>query len=135
MIFTADEIRGAEHGASDTESEVDENTRPGPNSWNEWNRLQRRDAGRYIDMPGLGVLLTIMVHSLQPLVSLLHYIEKVSTDAWIQEQQASCLSGQPCWTRAEDHHQHEFLIHHLIHGSTPFFPWLCDPVVLRCFSL
>ena len=37
-----------------------------------------------------------------PVSELLHWIEHVSTTAWLEKQQAACLNGEPCWTRAED---------------------------------
>jgi hypothetical protein len=94
--------RVAAFDVSDSDSEVDENVKPGPNTWQEWNRLQRRDAGVFARSKASKAGITITVTCLEPMVKLLHHVEYVSKDSWLQEQMAAAVGGQPCFTRAEE---------------------------------
>ena len=78
---------------SDSESEVCEDAKPGPNSWQAWNRLQRRDACRLAKCKGTRGGLVVTVKVLQPMTQLLHRIEHLGTDKWLCEQQAASISG------------------------------------------
>jgi hypothetical protein len=60
--------------------------------WAAWNKLQRRDARRFVASKPHGVLV-ILGHCLAPLVKYLHVVEKSAGAAWSELQLANAVDG------------------------------------------